>query len=151
MFQVRCVWTDPATAGEGLDPPGHCQALPLSSWVSAQQYWLVTEEEWTVGQWLAVSRFDFQSRLCGVFTQRVCGVLWGRWLRKFNFNQRRISVEIINGINLFIIVHTVYSLCFLLWIWKCLICVCYFNHMKFRHFNLCRMKWAVVTKGSNST
>lgn len=98
--QVRCVWTDPAPAREGLDPPGHCQALSLSSWVSA----LILISRGGVNRWSVVSavwvwfpvvppEVIFSPSVC------VCGGLEGRWwwwggscawLRKLSSNQERI-------------------------------------------------------------
>lgn len=55
-----------------------------------------------VGQWLALSESDSQSSLCGVdiFSQCLRGVLWGWWLRKFNYIQDRVIVETKNTMKL---------------------------------------------------
>lgn len=58
-FQVRRVWTNPASAGEGLDPPGHRQALPLSGRVSAQTRWF-SNAWWMNGHRFALSGSDSQ-------------------------------------------------------------------------------------------
>lgn len=93
MFQVRCVWTNPATVGKGLDPPGHSQAVPLSSWVSAlinhggrMNCWSVVSAVWV---WFPIVS------LCGVeiFSQCLRGVLSCAWLSNFTSNQGRVSVE----------------------------------------------------------